>query len=216
MSKVEVKICGIKTRETLEAAVQGGVAYVGFNFCHLSSRYVSPEQAAYLSKFIPSNVKSVAVTVDADDALLQDIFRHFGPDLVQLHGSESPQRAADLRATFKTSIIRALPIETPSDFDAVNAYEDAADYFLFDAASPQGSVLPGGNAISFDWRFLREKRFSKPWFLAGGLSVKNLSEAVALSGASRIDLSSGVERAPGQKDPLMISELLRDPCLRIS
>lgn len=186
------------------------VTSVGFNCYRPSPRYVSPEQAAALSKFVPSDVKSVVVTVDADDALFEEIFQHFTPDLIQLHGKKPPQRAADLKVRWKAPVIRALPIETAAHFDAVKAYENSVDYFLFDAAPPEGSVLPGGNAASFDWRLLRGRHFAKSWFLAGGLNVKNLSDAVMLSGATRVDISSGVERTPGMKDPIMIDELLRD------
>jgi len=209
MAKIEAKICGVKTKEALEAAAKGGAAYVGFNFYRPSPRYVPPEQAAALSKLVPPGMKSTAVTADAGDALFEEIFRHFTPDLIQLHGREPPQRAADLKARWKTPIIRAIPIGTSADFGAVKAHEGAADYFLFDAAPPKGAVLPGGNAASFDWKLLQGQSFAKLWFLSGGLSAKNLREAVALSGAMRVDFSSGVERTPGEKDPTMIEELLR-------
>lgn len=209
MAKIEVKICGVKTKEALDAAAKGGAAYVGFNFYRPSPRYVPPAQAAALSKLVPSGMKSVAVTADADDALFEEIFRNFTPDLVQLHGEETAQRAVDLKARWKTPIIRAIPIKAATDFDAVKAHEGIADYFLFDAAPPKGAILPGGNAASFDWTLLQGRSFAKPWFLSGGLNARNLREAVALSGASLVDLSSGAESAPGEKDPAMIEELLR-------
>ena len=209
MAKIEAKICGVKTKEALEAAAKGGAAYVGFNFYRPSPRYVPPEQAAALSELVPPGMKSAVVTVDADDALFEEIFRHLTPDLIQLHGKEPPQRAADLRTRWKTPIIRTIPIETAADFDAVKAHEGAADYFLFDATPPKGAVLPGGNAVSFDWKLMQGQSFAKPWFLSGGLNAKNLREAVTLSGAVRVDFSSGVERAPGEKDPTMIEDLLR-------
>jgi phosphoribosylanthranilate isomerase len=209
MSKIEVKICGVKTQEALVAAAEGGAAYVGFNFYPPSPRYVAPVQAAELSRRVPPGMKSVAVTVDADDALVDEIFRHFTPDFIQLHGKEPPRRAADLKARWETPIIRALPIATAESFDAMKVHEDVADYYLFDAAPPPGAVLPGGNAASFDWNLLRGQSFAKPWFLSGGLNARNLREAIARSGATRVDLSSGVERAPGEKDPAMIEDMLR-------
>lgn len=209
MAKIEVKICGVKTTEALLAAAKGGAAFAGLNFYRPSPRYVPPEQAAALARLMPPGMKSVAVTVDAEDALFDDIFRHFTPDFIQLHGKESPQRAADLKARWKTPIIRALPIDTAESFGAVKAHEDAADYYLFDAAPPPGAVLPGGNAASFDWNLLRGRSFAKPWFLSGGLNARNVREAIPRSGATRVDLSSGVERAPGEKDPEMIEDMLR-------
>ena len=209
MVKIEVKICGVKTEEALEAAARGGAAYVGFNFYRPSPRYVPPAQAAALAVLMRPGMKSAAVTVDADDALFDDIFRHVEPDLIQLHGREPPQRAADLKARWKRPIIRTIAIGAAADFDAVTAYDGVADYFLFEAAPPEGAVLPGGNARSFDWTLLHGRRLATPWFLAGGLNAKNVREAITLSGATRVDLSSGVERAPGEKDPAMIEELLR-------
>jgi len=144
---------------------------------------------------VPAGVKSAAVTVGADDALFEEILRHFSLDLIQLHGKEPPQRAADFKARWKKPVIRAFPINSAAAFDAVKAHEGAADYF--DAAPPKGAVLPGGNAASFDWKPLQGQSFAKPWFLAGGLNAKNLREAVTLSGALRVDFSSGVERTPG-------------------
>ncbi len=210
MTKVEVKICGVKTTEALEAAARGGAAYVGFNVYRPSPRYVSPKQAAALSQGVPLGMKSAVVTVDADDALFEEIFRLFVPDLIQLHGKEPPRRAADLKARWKTPIIRAVPIATAADFDAVRAHDGVADYFLFDAAPPKGAALPGGNAATFDWTLLQGQSIGTPWFLAGGLNATNVRQAVTLSGAVRVDLSSAVERAPGEKDPAMIEDLLRE------
>ena len=209
MAKIEVKICGVKTAAALDAAARGGAAYVGFNVYRPSPRYVSPERAAALSKRVLPGMKSAVVTADADDALFEEIFRLFAPDFIQLHGKEPPRRAADLRARWKTPIIRAVPIATAADFDAVRAHDGVADYFLFDAAPPKGAALPGGNAATFDWTLLQGQNVAKPWFLAGGLNATNVREAVTLSGATRVDLSSAVERAPGEKDPAMIEDLLR-------
>jgi phosphoribosylanthranilate isomerase len=209
MAKIAVKICGVKTREALEAAAKGGATYVGFNFYRPSPRYIPPAQAAALAELMPPDLRSVAVTADADDSLFDEIFRHVTPDLIQLHGKEPPERATDLKARWKTPIIRAIPIDTAAAFAIMKAHEGTADYFLFDAAPPQDAVLPGGNAASFDWKLLRSQSIAKPWFLSGGLNAKNLLEAIALSGAHRVDLSSGVESSPGEKDPAMIEELLR-------
>ncbi|WP_374382526.1 phosphoribosylanthranilate isomerase [Dongia sp.] len=209
MAKIEVKICGVKTKQALTAAARSGAAYIGFNFYRPSPRYVTPEQAAVLARHMPPGTKAVAVTADADDTLFEEIIRHFRPDFIQLHGSESPQRAAELRAKWKIQIIRAVPIDSAASLEAVKTHEETADYFLFDAAPPKGAILPGGNAARFDWKLLQGQSFPKPWFLSGGLRADNVREAIALSGAMRVDLSSGVERSPGEKDPALIDELLR-------
>ncbi len=205
---VQVKICGIKTKEALEAAVQNGASYVGFNFYRSSPRYVFPDQAAQLAKLVPGKVKIVAVMVDPEDQLLDDIFERFTPDLIQLHGKETPQRVAEIKSRYRVEVIKALPISEAKDFDRVKDYEAVADRLLFDGKPPTNSALPGGNALTFDWKLMQGQKIAKPWFLAGGLTPKNVKEAVELSGASAVDMASGVETAPGEKSPALIKEVL--------
>ncbi len=205
---VKIKICGIKTKEGLAAAAKGA-AFIGFNFYRASPRYVYPEQAEQLSHLVPPSTKIVAVLVDADDASIETIFERFTPDYLQLHGKETPERAAGLKERFRCPIIRAFSIGEARDFDAAAPFEGIASHFLFDARPPPGALLPGGNAVNFDWKLLQGRSFARPWFLAGGLNARNLKEAVELSGAQLVDISSGVERAPGEKNPKMIEEVLR-------
>lgn len=208
MATLQVKICGVKTREAVEAAVTGGAAFIGFNFFRPSPRYVTPEAAGQLAALVPPQVKKVAVLADPAADELQKIFAHFKPDMLQLHGKEPPHRVQELKERYRLPIIKALPIAAAKDFEAAKVYEKVADYFLFEGKPPQGSALPGGNASSFDWKLLQDRTFAKPWFLAGGLNAKNVKEAVELSGATAVDISSGVERAPGEKDTGMIREAL--------
>lgn len=209
MPKIQVKICGVKTKEALEAAAKGGVAFVGFNFYRASPRYVFPDQAAQLAKIAPASLKIVAVTADAEDRIFEDIFERFTPDALQFHGKEKPERVAELKAKWRVPVYRAFNITTAADFEAVKAYGGIADRYLFEGVVPKGSALPGGNASSFDWKLLQGRTFNKPWFLAGGLNAKNIREAIELSGATAVDVSSGVESAPGEKSPEMIGGLLR-------
>ncbi|HVY12524.1 MAG TPA: phosphoribosylanthranilate isomerase, partial [Alphaproteobacteria bacterium] len=157
MPKLQVKICGVKTKEAVDAAVRGGAAYIGLNFYPPSPRYVSPEAAAQLALLLPARVKAVAVLVDPTDELLEQIFSRFRPALLQLHGHEPPARVAELKARYNVPVIKALPISTEVDFDAVNDYAPVADYFLFEGRPPKGATLPGGNASSFDWKLMNTR-----------------------------------------------------------
>ena len=209
MASVAVKICGLSTSEAVQAAVEGGAAYVGFVFFAPSPRNLSPERAAELAAPPRARgVSTVAVTVDASDAELDRIMATLAPELIQLHGAETPARAAEVRARTGAGVIRALRISAPADLDAARAYEAVVDQLMFDAKPPAGAVLPGGNGAAFDGSILADRRFAKPWFLAGGLDTANVAEAVAASGARAVDVSSGVESAPGVKDPLLIKAFL--------
>jgi phosphoribosylanthranilate isomerase len=208
------KICGVTTPEAMRAAVQGRAAFVGVVAYPRSPRRVSPLRAAALLEqtglALPEGraIKVVAVTVDADDGLLAGIRDWIMPDYVQLHGSETPERADQVRALTGAGIIRALPVSTAADIDAALAWEDHVDHLMFDARPPEGSLLPGGVGASFDWSLLSGRRFARPWFLAGGLNPANVAGAVALSGAPMVDVSSGVESAPGVKDNGLIAAFL--------
>jgi phosphoribosylanthranilate isomerase len=206
---VQAKICGLTTPETVRSALEGGAAYLGFNFFEKSPRYVAPDASEQLA--LPARNRGVgvaAVVVDPSDALLDRLMLTLKPDFIQLHGKEQPPRVAEVRARTGVLVIKALPIETSDDLAAAAAFEGAADHLLFDAKAPKGADLPGGNGAAFDWTLLSGRRFARPWFLAGGLHPWNVAEAVKASGAPIVDVSSGVERGPGYKDPALISAFL--------
>lgn len=202
------KICGLTTPETLDAALGGGAAFVGAVVFPKSPRHIAPLHAATLFERARNRARIVAVTVDADDALLTEIALILKPDLIQLHGSEMPERAAQVRALTGAGIIRALSVRTAVDIDAAAAWAPVVDHLMFDAKPPEGSALPGGVGASFDWNLLAGRAFDRPWFLAGGLNPANVAEAVRITGAPLVDVSSGVESAPGVKDPALIGAFL--------
>ncbi len=209
MNAITVKVCGLSTPAAVEAAVRAGADYVGLVFFEKSPRHVSVQSAAELARLAKAQgVGVVAVTVDAPMTLLDEISALVAPDLFQLHGAEFPQRLVEVRALTETPVMRALRIATAADLDAASAFEDAADYLMFDAKAQAGAVLPGGNGAAFDWSLLAGRRFQKPWFLAGGLTSENVVEAIQTSGARLVDVSSGVESAPGVKDPVLIKAFL--------
>lgn len=197
---VKVKICGITTPEQMQQATSAGADFIGLNFFPRSPRAVTPEQAGPLSRLKKSGVKTVALVVDADDLLLQKIIDNADIDLIQLHGAEGPGRAAEIRARFNRPIIKACPIADAADLRVAQAFEDCADYLLFDAKPKKKSALPGGNALCFDWSLLDGRTGTTPWILAGGLHPGNVAEAIRLTRAPCIDVASGVETQPGVKD----------------
>lgn len=203
------KICGLTTPETLDAALEGGAAFVGAVIFPKSPRHIEPPHAATLFERARGRARVVAVLVDPDDALLTEVGRVLKPDLIQLHGHETVERAAAARRLTGAGIIKALPIREASDFDAAADWAPHVDYLMFDAKPPEGSVLPGGVGASFDWSMLAGRSFERPWFLAGGLNPGNVAEAVRISGAPLVDVSSGVESAPGVKDLGLIQGFLR-------
>lgn len=207
-SAVRVKICGLTRPADVEAAVAAGAAYVGFVFFPPSPRSVSPEAARALAVEVPAGVAKVALTVDADDAELGAILDRVPVDMLQLHGGESPARVAETRTRFGLPVMKAVGLREPADLRALDAYAAVADQLLVDAKPPAGAALPGGNGLAFDWRLLAGRRWTRPWMLAGGLSAENVAEAVRLTGARQVDVSSGVERAPGAKDPVRIRAFL--------
>jgi phosphoribosylanthranilate isomerase len=202
------KICGLTTTETLDAALAGGAAFVGAVVFRKSPRHIEPLHAATLFERARGKAKIVAVTVDADDALLTEIALILKPDLIQLHGAETPARAAQVRALTRAGIIRALPVRTAADVDAAALWESVVDHLMFDAKPPEGSNLPGGVGASFDWSLLAGRSFARPWFLAGGLTPDNVAGAVRTTAAPLVDVSSGVESAPGVKDAARIAAFL--------
>lgn len=204
----ETKICGVKDAAAVDAALAGGARYLGFNFHAKSPRYVLLEHAAALADRVRGRVDIVAVTVDADDTALAQVGRILRPDWVQLHGSESPQRAAAARPFASKGVIRALGLARPEDLAAAAPFDGAADMFLFDAKPPPGADRTGGHGVAYDWKILRGHRGRRPWLLAGGLTSENVLEAIRESGATAVDVSSGVESAPGIKDPARIAAFL--------
>jgi phosphoribosylanthranilate isomerase len=203
-----VKICGLTTPETLDAALAGGAAFVGAVVFPKSLRHLDPLHAATLFERARNRAKIVAVTVDADDALLTEIALILKPDLIQLHGAESPARAEQVRTLTGAGIIKALPIRVHEDFAEAEAWEPFVDHLMFDAKPPAGSDLPGGVGARFDWTLLADRAFRRPWFVAGGLTPGNVAGAIRISGAPMVDVSSGVESAPGVKDPALIAAFL--------
>ncbi|MEO6340649.1 MAG: phosphoribosylanthranilate isomerase [Caulobacteraceae bacterium] len=202
------KICGLSTPEAVARALEGGAAYIGFNFFPKSPRHVTADVAARLANLARNKAKVVAITVDASDSDLDKIVQELKPDLIQLHGRETPNRAADIRARTGIGVVRAISVSSASDIDAAAAFDGAADHLMFDAKASPDAALPGGNGVAFDWTLLKGRRFSRPWFLAGGLDPWNVEDAVRASGAPLVDVSSGVERGPGLKDPDLISAFL--------
>jgi phosphoribosylanthranilate isomerase len=197
---VSVKICGLTRPEDVAAAVQAGARYVGFVFFPKSPRNVTIERAGALALDVPPGVAKVALTVDADDALLEAITTAVPLDMLQLHGTEPPARVADLRRRYGLPVMKAVGIRDAADLEAIGAYAAVADQLLIDAKPPKGADLPGGNGLAFDWRLLAGRRWPVPWMLAGGLTPQNATEAIRLTGARQLDVSSGVESAPGEKD----------------
>ncbi len=206
-AKASAKICGLKTPETIAAAVDGGAAYLGFNFYAPSPRSVTPEDAARLSAKVPPTVSKVALVVDADDAFIDRIANALAPDIIQLHGKETPERVAAVKARTGRQVMKALSIATQADIAKARLYEDAADLLMFDAKPPPGG-LPGGNGLPFDWQLLKDATWTRPWLLAGGLTPANVAEAIRATGATRVDVSSGVEDSPGVKSPEKIRQFL--------
>lgn len=207
---IDAKICGVSDRAAINASIAGGARYVGFVFFPRSPRHVTPTQAAALSAMLPESVIPVALAVDPDDDLIAEIDAQVGISMFQLHGSESLERVADIKSRTGKRVMKAIKVSAASDFDVASSYLGVADMLLFDAKPPTDMVntLPGGNAVSFDWTLLVGRDWPLPWMLSGGLDPDNVAEAIMVSGASAVDVSSGVESAPGVKDPALIVEFL--------
>jgi phosphoribosylanthranilate isomerase len=200
-----VKICGLSTAPSVESALAAGADMVGFVFFAKSPRHVSLEQARALGELARGQAKLAALTVDADDAALAKIVEALTPDFLQLHGRETPDRVMAIRKIFGVATIKAIGIEGPNDLTQAGAYADAADMLLYDAKAPKDARLPGGNGVPFDWRLLDGVAREPAYLLSGGLDADNVAEAIRLSGAYGVDVSSGVESAPGIKDNAKIA-----------
>ena len=204
MERIAVKVCGLRRADEVAAAVAAGVAYLGFNFFPPSPRCVTPAEAAALGAAVPPGVARVGLFVDPTDALLAATLAVAPLDIVQLHGAETPARVAEVRARFGLPVMKAVGVADAADLGAIAEHGRVADMLLVDAKPPRGAVLPGGNGLAFDWRLIAGRRWPCPWMLAGGLTPANVAEAIAHTGARQVDVASGVESAPGVKDPARI------------
>jgi phosphoribosylanthranilate isomerase len=197
---VAVKICGITSPDAIDAAAASGAVYGGLVFHPRSPRFVALDSARALAERMRGRLKSVALITDMDDTGIASLVKAVMPDYLQLHGNETVQRTAEIGARFGIAVIKVLPVAETSDLAGAAEYEKVADMLMFDARPPEGAERPGGHGASFDWKILSGRTFRKPWFLAGGLGPDNVARAIELSGAQRVDVSSGVESAPGVKD----------------
>ena len=198
---VSVKICGLRTATDVAAVAAAGAAYAGFVFFPKSPRHLTVEAARDLALGAPEGLCKVALTVDADDATLDAIVEAVPLDMLQLHGHETPERVAAVKARYGLPVMKAMGVADEGDLAGLLEMSLAADQLLIDAKPPKGADLPGGNGLAFDWRLLVGRKWLKPWMLAGGLTPENVAQAVRLTGARQVDVSSGVESAPGVKDP---------------
>lgn len=204
-----VKICGLKTPDALDAALVEGADMVGFVFFKPSPRHVTPDEARALGARVRGRARKVALSVDADDAELAENVAALSPDLLQLHGQESPERVAMVRARFGLPVMKAIPVAVRDDLASVSRYAAVVDWLLFDARAPREATRPGGLGQPFDWRLLQGLDIAVPFMVSGGLDAGNVAEAVRLTRAAAVDVSSGVERAPGVKDPEKIRAFIR-------
>ncbi|MEM9756167.1 MAG: phosphoribosylanthranilate isomerase [Pseudomonadota bacterium] len=205
---IAVKICGLTRLADLRAAAGAGARYVGFVFFDRSPRNITPENARALALECPAGLTRVGLVVDPSDRALDALLNVVPLDMLQLHGAETPERVAEVRTRTSLPVMKAIGIGDRSDIDRAADYADTADQLLLDAKPPQGAERPGGNAVRFDWRLVADKRWPVPWMLAGGLTPENVRQAVAQTGARQVDVSSGVESAPGIKDAAKIAAFL--------
>jgi len=205
---VAAKICGLSTAETVAAAAAGGAKFTGFVFFPPSPRNLSPEQAGKLVATVPAGITRVGVFVDPSDELIAKVLVKAPLDMIQLHGEETPERVGLIRKKFGKQTMKAIKIAAETDLAAAPGYYGVADWLMFDARPPKSATRPGGNALAFDWELLRAKKWPLPWMLSGGLTPDNLTEAVRISRATSVDVSSGVESRPGVKDVSKIRDFL--------
>lgn len=205
---VRVKICGLSTQSTVEAAVAGLARYVGFVFFPKSPRNIRPDAAAHLAAYVPAGVAKVALVVDASDDELERVLTRVPLDMLQLHGRETPGRVRQIKERWGLPVMKAVGVATADDLPALDIYAKVADQLLVDAKPTPGAVLPGGNGLAFDWELIAGRRWTVPWMLAGGLTPQNVTEAIRRTGATQVDVSSGVESAPGVKDVQKIAAFL--------
>ena len=215
-SNVKVKICGLTTSDSVQAAIEAETDYIGFVFFAKSPRYVTPQESKTLAEFVPETVIKVGLVVDADDALLDYIMSNGAIDMLQLQGIETPERVKRIKAKTGLPVMKAVGVFEKSDLDVLNDYIGIADQLLIDAKPPKGAKLPGGNGLAFDWTILSEATISAPWMLAGGLTADNVAQALSVTGASQVDVSSAVEHKLGEKDPSKIMTFIENAKSRTS
>jgi len=206
---IRVKICGLRSPADIAAVVTAGAGYAGFVFFPKSPRHLTLDQGRLLAFAAPPGLAKVALTVDANDAMLDDLIDAVPLDMLQLHGHETPDRVAVVRARYGLPVMKAIGVADEGDLAALTDFSLAADQILIDAKPPKGADLPGGNGLSFDWRLLVGRKWLCPWMLAGGLTPENVAQAIRLTGARQVDVSSGVESAPGIKDAGRIVEFVK-------
>lgn len=204
-TRTRVKICGLRDAAMMQAAVDAGAAYVGLVFFPKSPRNVTIAQATQVARAVPAGIAKVALVVDADNALLDAITQTVPLDILQLHGHETPVRVAEIRARYGLPVMKAVGVAAAEDLPALDLYAQVADQILVDAKPPKNADLPGGNGLAFDWRLIAGRRWPVPWMLAGGLTPDNVADAITLTGALQVDVSSGVESGPGVKDAALIA-----------
>ncbi len=208
MSDIRVKICGLRDAATIKAAADAGAVYIGLNFFPKSPRSVTIAEAAALAIDAPTGLAKVGLVVNADDATLDAIVADVPLDMLQLHGAESPERVAAVKARYGLPVMKVVGVAGPDDLAAIDRYIKVADQILVDAKPPKGADLPGGNGVTFDWNLLAGRRWPLPWMLAGGLTAENVKDAITRTGARQVDTASGVETAPGKKDAGMIARFV--------
>lgn len=206
---VAVKICGLTNPQTVACAVDAGARYLGFVIFPRSPRHLSPSEVAALVRDVPDGVAKVALIVDATDDALDALLAVAPIDLLQLHGHESPERVAAIKARYGLPVMKAVGVADAADLDVLDSYMAVADQILLDTKPPKDADLPGGNGLAFDWRLIEGRDWPKPWMLAGGLTADTVADAIRLTGARQVDVSSGVESAPGQKDPARIKAFIQ-------
>jgi len=212
LADIRVKICGLRTPADVTAVARAGAAYAGFVFFGKSPRNVTLPEARLAAMAAPPGLARVALTVNADNAALDAIVEAVPLDILQLQGHESPDRVAEVRARYGLPVMKAIGIADEGDLPAIFEFSTIADQLLIDTKPPRGATLPGGNGVAFDWRLLAGRRWLRPWMLAGGLTAENVAEAVRLTGARQVDVSSGVESAPGVKDAARIAAFVAAAC----
>ncbi len=207
---VDVKICGVTTPDILEVASRAGARYIGFVFVSSSPRYIHPEQARILSRQMPTGVRSVGLFSDPDDETLSRTLSAVPLDYIQLHGNETPSRVAQIKATHHLPVIKAFSVSLPEDVERVESYLPVIDWILFDSKPHPSANLTGGSGVPFDWNILKGKTFSKPWMLSGGLTPETVADALSKLAPDAVDVSSGVEKERGKKDPEKIRNFIEE------
>ena len=215
MREVRVKICGVRTPAEMQAVAAAGAAYVGLNFFPKSPRFVSLDAARAVALAAPDGLCKVALTVDADDAVLDAIVDAVPLDMLQLHGHEPPERVADVKARYGLPVMKVIGVAIEADLALLQDYSLVSDQIMVDAKASKDALLPGGNGLAFDWRLLVGRKWLRPWMLAGGLTPENVADAIRLTGAQQVDVASGVENAPGVKDAAKVAAFVKAAVLHL-